>query len=147
MPYKVRQEDPDGGDIHAELDKQATLSEEVAKEAAEKIAKANKERKIEEMTELLQRDHYVTSKIRLQLRRQRGIAKAHKAFMTAAGKLSDDLKAAKHDKASYDKAYKEAYKKREEAIREEDKIYSEYCDKLKGQFSRFQSFWSWDNFC
>lgn len=130
--------------IEASIDKGVTLTEEVAQKAAEQIAKENKERRVEETKRLMMRSGYVRGKQLLVLRREKRRKIVAKEYLTALSNLDEELKAGKHDETSYEKAFKEAYKKREESYREADKKYSEYCEKLRKQYPGYWT-WSWDN--
>lgn len=129
--------------IEASIDKGVTLTEEVAQKAAEQIAKENKERRVEETKRLMMKSGYVRGKQLLVLRREKRRKIVAKEFLTALSTLDEELKAGKHDEMSYNKAFKEAYKKREESYREADRKYSEYCDKLRKQYPGYWSY-EWD---
>lgn len=137
------EEKKDGDNIESEIDKGMSLSEETAEEAAKQIAKENKERRIEETKALMMKSAYARGKQLLVLRRERRKEEAAKQYLVDLSKLDEELKAGKHDKMSYDKGFKEAYKKRDEKLREIDKTYREYWDKLKKLYPVYWSF-EWD---
>lgn len=138
-----KQEATNEGNVRDRIDAGLRLTEEAAKEAAENINKKNKERRIQEMETLLQRSAYTTDKVLNRLRKTRDIEKADKAFLDAVGALDVAVKAGKHDKTSYEKAYKEAHETREKAYREADKLYAEYGKKLQQLYTNSWSY-EWD---
>lgn len=131
------------GNVRERIDKGLRLTEEAAKEAAELISKENKQRRTEEMKNLLQRSAYTTDKVLNRLRKTRDIEKADKAFLEAIGALNVEVVAGKHDTTSFEKLYKDAYTIREKAYREADKIYDEYSKKLRQLYVNCWSY-NWD---
>lgn len=127
--------------IEASIDKGISLTEEAAQKAAEEIAKENKERRVEETKRLMMKSGYVRGKQLLVLRREKRRKVVAKEYLTALSNLDEELKAGKHDEITYNKAFKEAYKKREEGLRDAQKKYNEYCEKLRKQYP---GYWSYD---
>lgn len=139
----VLQEEQQVENIEASIDKQNVLTEEAAKQAAENIAKKNKDRKVAEMENLLQRSDYTRNKQLLILRRQRKNANAAKDFLKEISALDDELKTGKLDKFAWEVKYREAYEKRAKAFKEADAAYSQYCEKLRNAFPNSWSY-EWD---
>lgn len=133
-------EDTDG-DVRERIDKGIKLSEDVAKEAAEKISKQNKERRVEETMTLLQRSDYTVDKVLNRLRKARDIAKAEKEFLNAVKVLKAEVVAGKHDTTSFEAAFKKAYTERDKAYTEFTKTYSNYDDKLR---QLYNNSWRYD---
>lgn len=130
--------------IYDELAEGKALDTNVAKEAAEKIAKRNKERKVEEMEKLIQRDSYLRGKSLCQLQHARAKSNAQKDMLTRQTELSEALNAGKHDSISYEAAFNENMKKYREDLRKAAKDFDEAVTRLKSQFNEFYT-WSWDN--
>lgn len=128
--------------IESEIDKGVNL-ENTVDEAAAQIAKENKERRVEETKRILLKSAYARGKQLLVVRRNKRRNEAGKEYLKALTKLDEELRAGKHDKMSYDKGFTEAYKKRDEALREIDKKYNEYVQKLKAQYPTMWCF-DWD---
>lgn len=129
-------------DILAQIDSKVKMSADVAKQAAEEIAKKNKERRVEEMKQCLMKADYVKQTSLLVLRKSREEEKADKAFLTKLTELEQELKDGKHDTTSYDKRFIEARKEKKEAYAKASATYDEYANKLNQNFSNFDT-WSW----
>lgn len=121
--------------IRKEIDSGIRLTEEVAKLAAEKIAKENKERRVEETKTLIERSAYTRSKVLNRLQKSRDTAKAEKVFLTAVGALEKEVNSGKHDTTSFEEAFSKAYKERKKAYDEIDAEYRKYEEKLRQLYS------------
>lgn len=129
--------------IEKSIDDGICMSEAAAKDAAEAIKKQNKERRIEEMKSVILRSDYTTNKVLLRLRKTRAQEKVDKAFLDGIGALQLEATSGKHDKHSWEAAYKKLYDERQKGYRDADKRYDEYCQKLKTLFPNSWSY-EWD---
>lgn len=128
--------------IEAEIDKGNNL-ENTADEAAAQIAKDHKERKVEETKRIMLKSAYARGKQLLVVRRNKRRNETGKDYLKALTTLDEELRGGKHDKISYEKGFKEAFKKRDEKLREIDKTYNEYVQKLKALYPTCWCF-DWD---
>jgi hypothetical protein len=119
------------------------LTAEMAKKAAENIAKRNKERLVDEMEALIQKNDYIRKQALLSLKKQRRDEKAVKAYLEGLTKLAEELNEGKHDKSSYDKAHEALKKVQKESLKESAIIYDNFFKDLKKQFDGYIS-WDWD---
>lgn len=129
-------------DIQAQIDANVKMGSDVAKQAAEEIAKKNKERRVEEMKSCLMEADYVKQHGLLSLRKARDEEKANKEFLTTLTTMEAELKDGKHDTTSYEKAFQEARKKKQDAYREAANKFDEYLSKLNQNFSDWDT-WRW----
>ena len=129
-------------DICAEIDANVRMSAEVAKKAAEEIAAKNEKRRVDEMTECLQKADYIRQASLLTLRKSRDEEKANKAFLATLTNLEKELKEGEHDTSSYDKVLSEARKLKKEGYTEAAKKFDDYMNKLSQNFAAYNT-WRW----
>lgn len=138
-----QQETANEDGIEALIDKGVSL-ENTADEAAAQIAKENKERRVEETKAIMLKSSYIRGKQLLVVKRDKRRGECGKDFLKDISKLDDELRAGKHDATSYEKEFKALYKKRDEKLREIDRTYSDYVDKLRNQYPTFyRSEWNY----
>lgn len=119
------------------------LTPEMAKTAAENIAKRNKERLVDEMEALIQKNDYIRKQALLSLKKQRRDADAVLVYLKGLTVLATKLNEGRHDKASYDKAHEELKKAQKDSLKESAAIYDGIFKDLKKQFDGYIT-WDWD---
>lgn len=112
----------------------ATVTEEIAKEAAQKIADKRKEELTERLVDCIKRSEYVRKRIFLSMKYTDKLSKIKLNYLKKFSALDEDLKAGKLSVDEYDKKCKEERKEERKLIRENDEWFNEQLDSLNNQY-------------
>lgn len=130
--------------IEKAIDDGIRISEEAAAEAAALIQKQNKDRRVDEMKNIILRSEYNSTMALLRLRKSRKQEKSTKKLLDESAALLAEVKAGKHDKLSYKAAASKLRETQQKEFREIDKWYEDYYTKTKALYPGYWCY-EWDN--
>lgn len=132
-------------DIATEIKNNNKMSDNILKEAEDRIKKEQDEKKIYELKNCICEADYINKRELLELRKRRAEAKATKEALTATKVALDDLKSGKTTPKEYEKAIAAAKKVRNEAFETARKERDELVEELRNNYSGYYSYeWEYE---
>ena len=127
--------------IEKQINDGIIMSSDVAKQAAENIAKKNKERRIDEMEACIMEHTFIEQYSLLLLRKDRRSADASLAFLKGLNELKKEkLDAGAMTKIDYNKAVTQLVTEKRKAIKEATDTFDELFQKLKQNYREYYTY-------
>ena len=127
--------------IEKQINDGIIMSSDVAKQAAENIAKRNNERRIDEMETCIMEHTFIEQYSLLLLRKDRRNADASLAFLKGLNELkSKRLDAGAMTKIDYNKAVTQLTTEKQKAIKEATDTFNEMFQKLKQNYREYYTY-------
>lgn len=127
--------------IEKQINDGIIMSSDVAKQAAENIAKKNNERRVDEMEACIMEHTFIEQYSLLLLRKDRRNADASLAFLKGLNELkSKRLDAGAMTKIDYNKAVRQLTTEKRKAIKEATDTFDEMFEKLKQNYKEYYTY-------
>ena len=127
--------------IEKQINDGIIMSSDVAKQAAENIAKKNKERRVDEMEACIMEHTFIEQYSLLLLRKDRRNAEASLAFLKGLNELKEKkLDTGVMTKIDYNKAVGQLTNEKRKAIREATDTFDELFQKLKQNYKDYYTY-------
>lgn len=134
------------GNIEEVIKSGATVTEEMAKEAAEKIAKQRKEELTERLISGMQKSDYTRKRIYLAMKKTDKEKDIRTNYLKKFSEIDDDLKNGKISIDEWEKKVQEEKNTATKLLRELDNSIDEQRKALDNQYRDARWSWNYDNF-
>lgn len=131
--------------IEEKLKAGAIVTEEIAKAAAEEIAKKRKEELTDRLIKGMKKSDYTRKKILISMKHTKKVSNIKLEYLKKFSAIDDDLKAGKISIDEYDKKIKEEYATANKLVRETDLWRDEQNKILDNQYPEARFSWNYDN--
>lgn len=127
-------EDVTGENIQDVITNSTKITDEIAMEAAEKIAKRRKEKLTNELIEVVQKCEYTISSAVLQVRRSNRTNQRIKTYLKDLAAIAEEIKSGKKPVSTWDKEARELKKQYDKDLMDIGRSIDESCRELDDLF-------------
>lgn len=136
----ILMEDVNGENIQDVISNSTKVTEEIATEAAEKIAKRRKEKLTNDLVQVVQKCEFTVASTVLQVRRSNRTNQRIKSYLKELSAIAEDIKSGKKPVTAWDKETRELKKQFDKDLME---ISNSIDESRKELGELFPDSWSW----